>query len=143
MLNRLNEYLRNKSYLYMYIKGISTDPSERWFNNLNNYYKNFDISNFKEQIYQLDSFSKKINSDFIVIILPYEYQTRDCEGNDLTPQKKVSKVLKELDINFIDLTSSFCNIKNPKKYFYKFDPMHLSKNGHMLVFKNLSNEIIF
>ena len=143
MLNRLNEYLRNKSYLYMYIKGISTDPSERWFNNLNNYYKNFDISNIKEQIYQLDSFSKKINSDFIVIILPYEYQTRDCERNDLTPQKKVSKVLKELDINFIDLTSSFCNIKNPKKYFYKFDPMHLSKNGHMLVFKSLSNEIIF
>ena len=101
----------------MYIKGISTDPSERWFNNLNNYYKNFDISNIKEQIYQLNFFSKKINSDFIVIILPYEYQTRDCERNDLTPQKKVSKVLKELDINFIDLTSSFCNIKNPKNYF--------------------------
>ena len=143
ILNRLNKYLRNKSYLYMYIKGISTDPSKRWFGNLNNYYQNFDISNIKKQIYQLDAFSKKINSDFIVIILPYEYQTRDCEKNDLTPQKKVSKILKELDINFIDLTSSFCGIKNPKQYFYKFDPMHLSKNGHMLVFKKLSNEIIF
>ena len=28
IFNLLNEYLRNKSYLYMYIKGISTDPSK-------------------------------------------------------------------------------------------------------------------
>ena len=41
ILNRLNEYLRNKSYLYMFIKGMSTDPSKRWFINLNNYYQNF------------------------------------------------------------------------------------------------------
>ena len=33
ILNRLNEYLRNKSYLYMYVKGISTDPSKRWYLN--------------------------------------------------------------------------------------------------------------
>ena len=143
ILNRLNEYLRNKSYLYMYVKGISTDPSKRWYLNLNNYYQNFDILNIKSQIDQLDTFSKKINSDFVVIILPYEYQTRNCEKNNFIPQKKITRVLKELDINFIDLTSSFCGVKSPKKYFYKFDPMHLSKNGHMLVFKNLLNEIIF
>ncbi len=143
ILNRLNEYLRNKSYLYMYVKGISTDPSKRWYLNLNNYYQNFDILNIKSQIDQLDTFSKKINSDFVVIILPYEYQTRNCEKNNFIPQKKITRVLKELDINFIDLTSSFCSVKSPKKYFYKFDPMHLSKNGHMLVFKNLLNEIIF
>ena len=122
---------------------MNNGPTSEWYLNLNNYYQNFDILDIKSQIDQLDTFSKKINSDFVVIILPYEYQTRNCEKNNFIPQKKITRVLKELDINFIDLTSSFCSVKSPKKYFYKFDPMHLSKNGHMLVFKNLLNEIIF
>ena len=31
IINKINLYLRNKSYLYLYIKGVTTDPSKRWF----------------------------------------------------------------------------------------------------------------
>ena len=38
LINLINVYLRNKSYLYMFIKGIASDPSERYFKYLKNYY---------------------------------------------------------------------------------------------------------
>ena len=79
----------------------------------------------------------------IVIILPYEYQTRNCSKNVLNPQSKIIEILDTSKINFRDFTNYFCNQKNPNKNFYKFDPMHLSKNGHMLVFEKLKNEINF
>ena len=39
IIEQLNLYLRDKSYLYMFIKGIGTDPSKRWFSNILNEYK--------------------------------------------------------------------------------------------------------
>ena len=47
----------------------------------------------------------------------------------------------EKEINYYDFTKMFCNSAKPKKLFYKFDPMHLSIEGHKLVFNKLKNEI--
>ncbi len=143
LLNKLNAFLRNKSYLYMFIKGLGTDPSKRWFLNLKKEYNNINSIQIKKQFISLDNFSRKIESNLIVILLPYEYQTRSCSKKILEPQKKIIEILVNSKINYVDLTKYFCNQKKPKKNFYKFDPMHLSKSGHMLVFKRLKNEIDF
>ena len=143
LLNDLNSYLRNKSYLYMFIKGIGTDPSKRWFLNLYENFKKKDLDGTKNYFISLKNFSTKIQSDFIVILLPYEFQTRNCSKNILKPQKEISDILLNLNIEFKDLTNVFCNQKNPKKNFYKFDPMHLSKLGHKLVYNTLKDEINF
>lgn len=143
LFNKLNIFLRNKSYLYMFVKGLGTDPSKRWFLNLNKEYENIDIDQIKKQFSSLDYFSKNINSNLIVILLPYEYQTRTCSKNVLNPQKKIIEILISSKIDYKDFTNYFCNQKKPKNYFYKFDPMHLSKEGHMLVFNKLKNEINF
>ena len=143
IINKINIFLRNKSYLYMFIKGIGTDPSRRWFLNLLRSYENKNLTKFEENLVFLKEFSHNIESKFIVILLPYEYQTRDCSHEILKPQKKIITILNNLNIDFTDLTSKFCNKKKPKRYFYKFDPMHLSQLGHLLVFESLKNEIIF
>ena len=143
LLDDLNKFLRNKSYLYLFLKGVGTDPSKRWFNALHANYENLDPNVIKDNFKFLDNFSKNIGTNLIVILLPYEYQTRNCNENILKPQKKLIKILKDLNIDTKDLTYKFCNDKKSKKNFLKFDPMHLSKHGHKLVYNNLLNEINF
>ena len=143
ILNQINAFLRNKSYLFMFIKGMGTDPSKRWFLNLNSSYKNKDFTKFEENIIYLNEYANNLKSQFIVILLPYEYQTRDCSNEILKPQQKIITILNNLNINFTDLTDKFCDKEKPKKYFYKFDPMHLSQLGHLLVFESLKDEITF
>ena len=143
IFNKLNAFLRNKSYLYMFVKGIGTDPSKRWFLNLYKSYENQNLDGIKNQFVLLNNYSKNIQSKFIVILLPYEYQTRNCSEHVLKPQKNIIKILKDLNINFKDFTINFCEQKKPKKNFYKFDPMHLSKYGHKIVYNRLINEINF
>ena len=61
IFNKLNAYLRNKSYLYMLIKGIGTDPSKRWFFNLEKEYGDINISQIREQFTIIKKFSSIIS----------------------------------------------------------------------------------
>ena len=143
--SKLNAFLRDKSYLYNYLKGISSDPSARWFKYDYNLFKNEKLlENFELFI---DKFVNQISDkevEFSVIILPYEFQTRknNCNYELLMPQSKIKKILEKKDIKFYDLTNEFCNQLDAKALYYKFDPMHLSEKGHFIVF-NYLNEKIF
>ena len=92
---------------------------------------------------KLKSIADNKDINLMIIVLPYEYQTRkdQCFEKNLTPQSKIISILISLDIKYEDYTHLFCNNKNPKKLFYKFDPMHLSKKGHGLVYKSLLLEV--
>ena len=43
----------------------------------------------------------------------------------------------------VDFYEEFCKFKNPKKLFYKYDPMHLSTLGHKFVYNRINNIIDF
>ena len=141
LINKLNAFLRNKSYLYMFLKGVFTDPSKRYFINILNVYNKNDLSHMYDYALKLDKKLSDKKIELKIIILPYEFQTRNCTNKNLMPQNKISKILKKLEINYLDYSDYFCVHKNPKSLFYKFDPMHLSKKGHSLVFNLIKNEI--
>ena len=141
IINELNAFLRSKSYLYMYIKGIATDPSKRYFKNILIHYSKNDLEEMNVFLNQLREKTIKKNIKLKVFILPYEFQTRNCNKRNLLPQDKLNNILLNLKIDFVDYTLDFCNYKNPKSLFYKFDPMHLSKKGHSLVFNLVKNEM--
>lgn len=146
IFNNLHYYLRERSIFYMWIKGLFTKTQERFYSHVYNLYHNknnitklnFEIKNIKKnmQIY---------NGNLIVIILPYEFQTRRnyCNENYLFPQNILKKILLKNSIKFYDYTSEFCNQKNAKNFFLKFDPVHLSQNGHDFVYKLLKKDLSF
>ena len=141
IISRLNEFLRNKSYLYMFLKGVAIDPSKKYFENILNIYSKDDLSHMNDYVLRLDKklLDKKIKLK--IIILPYEFQTRNCSKKNLMPQNKISKILTKLKVDFSDYSTNFCNHEDPKSLFYKFDPMHLSIKGHSLVVDLIKNEI--
>ena len=140
-INKLNAFLRNKSYLYMFLKGVVTDPSKRYFLNIQNIYAKNDLNHMNDYMFKLNKKLSDKNIELKIIILPYEFQTRNCSSKNLMPQIKLNKILEKLKVNFLDYTNYFCDHKNPKILFYKFDPMHLSEKGHSLVFNLIKNEI--
>ena len=142
--NSINTFFRDKSVFYMWFKGILTDPSARYFKYEYNAYKN------KENLKSVENFLNKVkiladkkNIEFETVILPYEFQTRDgnCSNEYIDPQLLLISILEKISIKFYDYTRYFCENKNPKKLFYKFDPQHLSIDGHRLVFSILKNNI--
>ena len=140
-LLELNYFLRSKSALYVYIKSILIDPSKiHFFRTYNNY---IDSDNFEKYEKKLDEFlSKKIEGlDLTVFILPWEFQTREiCKNKDLfLPQDLLIGYLKKKEIDFIDFSSYFCDKDNFEKMYLKFDPAHLSSEGHDLMEKLLIN----
>ena len=143
---KINFFLRNKSVLYMWIKGIISKPSERHFYYMYPQYKDNDkISDLKEAIKQIKNKTKKNNFKLFVAILPYEFQTRkeNCKDDFLLPQAIVKSIFIDLKIKFKDYTSFFCDNKKPSALFLKYDPVHLSSNGHQLVYDLLKKDLYY
>lgn len=140
-LRNINVYLRERSYLFTYLKGVAIDPQASWFANVLSYYKENDLQNLNSFFTKFSNFAFNNKIEAYLFIVPYEFQTRKCDFNSLFPQNKIKELTKEVKINIYDLTSDFCDYSNPKRLFLKYDPMHLSKEGHKFVY-NLTNPII-
>ena len=131
---KVNAFLRDRSYLYTFLKGILVDPQKSWFQNVLNYYEQNDLDLFKSFLVDFTEFTKDKGIRTAIFILPYEFQTRKCDKKILLPQAKIREISRNIDNNFFDLTSNFCEYDNPKKLFLKYDPMHLSPEGHEFVY---------
>lgn len=134
LLAKANFFLRSKSALYVYVKSVLTFPSERHFKRTYNLYKN-DVNLFNYEK-KLDEFIEVVgdNLSLTIIILPWEYQTRNnCLNKDLfLPQNFIANYFKKKKLNYIDFSNDFCKIK-AKDMYLKFDPAHLSESGHAFV----------
>ena len=143
-LKKINFFLRSKSVFYMWIKGIVTKPSERHFYYTYPIYQDtIAVKGLSNEIKKLKKITEENNFKLSVIILPYEFQTRleNCNKNFLQPQNIVKDILINLNIKFYDYTKSFCNFEKPSLLFLKYDPVHLSPQGHGLVFNLLKKDL--
>lgn len=146
LLSKINVFLRNKSFTYIYLKSIITDPQKRYFDYLKNYYETNDfIMKLDSTFSQIKEYSLKTGKPFKVYILPYEYQTRknNCNNSNLFPQTILAENLHKNNIEYLDLSNEFCNQDYNKKLFLKFDPNHFSLSGHKLIYDILDKQLIF
>ncbi len=141
LFKKINFFLREKSFLFTFLKGITLDSSKSWFQNVLGYYKQNDLSNMKSFLNTFNKFSIDNNIQSYIFLLPYEFQTRKCDSEQLYPQNKLKIIANEINKNIFDLTSNFCQYKNPKRLFLKYDPMHLSVEGHRFVYELTKKKI--
>ena len=141
-LSYINLFLRSRSYTYIWIKGIFTKPSERYFFESFNYYNEKNkIDFFSKKISQISEISNLNNFKIKFLILPYEYQVRNnCNKKFLLPQNKIIEIFNKENIDYINLTQDFCEYDNPEKLYLNFDPVHLSIKGHDLVFRKINEQ---
>lgn len=150
LFSAANDFLREKSKLYLLIKGLISDPSRRYFAADFQGYRN------KEALWRdlapIEAIAGELasrNIELLVIIAPYEYQLRPggnglMDGLDIRlPQKLVSEFLAERNIAHVDATAVFRTGtgESGAKYFLPFDPMHFSRAGHAAIFSVIQDRI--
>ncbi len=80
--------------------------------------------------------------EFKIVLLPMEYQLRDPDNPDLRPQTAVRGYLDQHRIPYDDGFPYFKRLNRDSKAFFLYsDSMHLSKEGHRVIFEMLSTSL--
>lgn len=136
IINKINNYLRSRLYSYVWLVGILTDPSKRYYENVNIKFKDEKLfERFAIEIEKINNFLEEEKIENIFFIIPYNYQIRqNCKKTDFIPQRKLSKFFIERKINYYDFTEVFCKKSKDNNLYINFDPTHLSPVGHQVIF---------
>lgn len=147
-VQQLNDFLREHSKLFLYLKGTLTDPAQRYF--LADYAAYQDPAALKglDRLEVIANALKRQQISFAVIISPYEYQLRanatlpdGRKDSLLLPQQEVAEFLKSKKIPYVDATEVFkrAAVRDKSTLFLKFDPMHLSVAGHQVMYEVINS----
>lgn len=143
-LNKINKFIRSKSVTYVWLKGLFLNSEESYYKySLNNFKKKENQINLKKILKKISYLNNsELNNKVIFIVIPYSYQIKDtnCKFKDFAEQK-IDEYFSKNKIKLIKFKKIFCNIKDKKNLYFKFDPSHLSKYGHKIVAKQLEGEI--
>jgi hypothetical protein len=132
----LLSFLRRRSKFYMFIKNVVFDRSRAYFmHDLQLYQKRGpELSESLAIIDNMNTSLRERSIKFTVVILPYEYQLRKKEAQNLLPQQAFGSYFKEKGIDYIDAYEYFERAPDDKQqYFLYGDFAHFSKKGHQLV----------
>jgi len=135
LLRAVNDYLRSRSKLYLWLKSAMRDTQLDHFK--------FDLVPYKQGddyiengLRPLKEIKAQLEAEGValkIFVLPYEAQVRKTPPADyLLPQQKVDAFLQKNHFEFYDLLSDFRSVSDPHSLFLYGDPMHLSKMGHEL-----------
>ena len=137
---KTNIFLREKSTLFVLLKGVFTDPTKRHYESMRILYdSDKNLLEFENKLIEIKEFMIKNNLNHKFVLLPYAYQIKNnCKKELLIPQEKILKIFNNQNLKLKDFTYEFCKINNKNDLFIKYDPVHLSRYGH----KYLSDLVI-
>ena len=132
---KVNVFLRERSALFVFLKGMITDPIKRHYDYMEALYSNKkNLLEFEKNITEITDFMIKNNLSYEYVLLPYSHQVRnDCKKELLKPQEMIESIFKNQNLNLRDYTHEFCKVYDKNDLFLKYDPVHLSKYGHKYV----------
>ncbi len=137
-------WLRRHSKLYVLMKEILTDRSKAYFSHDVTFYDAASPA-FRRTIQALDEIRtllSKTGTPLVVVVLPYEYQLRRNDERDRVPQRLLERELRALGIPVLDLYDAFITgAQSTSDLFLYADAMHLSREGHELVFRAVSSQV--
>ena len=139
-----NDWLRNNSKLYLYVKGLVTDPPARHFYaDYSNYVGKVDRQ--LSVVTEVAATLRRAGMPLLVVIAPYAYQIRErdgkapkdrVDGDLLLPQRKIVTFLRGMGVTTYDSTGFFESQTAgvSSDLFLPFDAMHFSKKGHAVMY---------
>ena len=140
----LLSFLRQHSKLYILAKNNFSDRSKFYFTQDYQLYteKRAGFDEAMSILSEMNAYLHERNIDFTVVILPYEYQLRTREEQNLLPQKRLTAYFAEKGIAYIDAYDYFAREGGDVKDDYLYaDFGHFSKKGHRLVFNLLKERL--
>lgn len=131
----LNIFLRERSALFVLLKGMFTNPIERHYNYMRALYDNEkNLVEFEKNVNEITEYMIRNNLNYNYVLLPYAHQIRnDCQKELLKPQEIIEKIFKNQNISLKNYTYELCKINNKNDLFIKYDPVHLSRYGHKYI----------
>lgn len=133
--DRINQFLRTRSKLYLLIKHTLRDTQLNYYKIDAAFYREDENVRFGMQY--LADIKKTLDGSGIklkVFLMPYEAQLRAGAPEDfLMPQKKVAEFLRTNGIGYYDATDDFRNAGPPDRLYLFDDPMHFSAEGHKIL----------
>lgn len=144
-----NEWLRENSKLYLYVKGVVTDPSARYF--LADYL-NYDgrVDQKLGGVVELAAELSRAGIPLYIVISPYEYQLRTRDGvgpkdpiadDVMLPQRRIADFWGDKGLATYDSAGFFLSQvgRASSEYFLPSDPMHFSERGHAVMHRYIEN----
>jgi lysophospholipase L1-like esterase len=129
-------FLQVHSRLYFFTKTLLFDRPKSYFLFDKAFYdkESPEFLNAINRIVEISNLSRNRKILFDLILLPYEYQLREPNSQNLEPQKLMIEKLKPKGINVVNpFEELFSKDKNSKDYFLYGDGIHFSKYGHRYV----------
>ena len=131
------DFIKLNFRLYDVFKANIFDRSFAYFNFVSQYYhpNNPVFLSAVNDIIAIKEHCDANNIDFDVIILPYEYQLRSSDKNDIfLPQYLLKSSLRANDISVYDCANYFLKLGHESDYFYLYgDGIHFSEYGHQIL----------
>ena len=143
--NNINIFFREKSALFILLKGILTNPTERHYNYMRALYNNEkNLVEFEKSVKEITEYMIKNNLNHKFVLLPYAHQIKNnCRKDLLKPQEIIEKIFNNQKIKLKNYTYDFCKINNKNDLFINYDPVHLSKYGHKYISELVIEDKIF
>lgn len=143
-INSIANFFRRNSKLYFFLKKNFSDRPKTYFLYDNQFY-NLTNPNYKKAIESLKMINatlSKMNIDFNVILLPYEFELRDGFDPTNSPQSLLAQSLSSIGIRVYDLLPLIREKHIPSEDLYLYgDGIHFSRKGHKLIADILSKNI--
>ena len=143
IINNINNFIRANSKLYVFLKNYIFKAEDNYFYLAKEKYKIKENLNYmKAYLDKISYINEELNNKIIFISIPYskEVDINNCLTNS-DERNIIEKEFIIRKIKYYDLKSLFCDSKKRNLYL-KFDPAHLSKNGHLEVYKFISKKIL-
>lgn len=134
-------WLRRYYYTYSWLKALLFDRAKDYYEFDRQFYHRNDVR-YQAAMADIDSLNKictQKNIRLDMVLLPYEYQLRNCDSSAFAPQQLLTHDLTRRGIEYHDASSSPEFQSSDSKSLFLFgDGIHFSFKGHQRVFQFLT-----
>ena len=144
VIREVHRFLRSRSKLYVGLKNLLTNSSERYFRKELPLYAVDDqtFSGLMQPALDIAQELKERGIEFTIVLAPCQPQVHSVDPEVAVPQRKVAEFCASHQIRCIDPMSSFRAFSgNSSKLYLGGDAMHFSAAGHRLYFEFLMQHV--